>query len=459
MKTRLKLIPVLLILLAAVAGGAWFLAGQPRVPADWLTRVSLTRGQEGPLAASGFIEAEETSISSEVGGRIKAVHADEGDEVMAGQVLIELDDALLRAQLEVAEAAVDVARAGLARVKAGVPEPEIKRAEALVRQAEVARDVARQAWEDAVAARDEPQSLDGRIIAAQGQLALAEAELEQAIALKESLEAGKEQVANTLDSLKRGIKVTLTVPGVGEVTKTVHGTEKQLDELKYQHGLLTNQWWAAWEAVNMAQIRRDGAARNLAFLQGVRDEPLTLEAQVVAARGRYEAAEAAVQTAKAQLDALRAGARSEEVQVAEAEVRQAEAARDTLLAQLEKTQLKAPRAGLVVERAVHAGEMALPGASLLTLADLDSVTLTVYIPVDAIGRVEVGQPATVTVDAFPGRAFHGTVSYISPEAEFTPKNVQTREERVKQVFAVKIRLPNPDHALKPGMPADAVIGE
>lgn len=459
MKQKRKLIPVLMVLLITVAGVLWFLRGQPTVPVDWLARLGLGRPQEGRLVASGFIEAEEVAISSEVGGRIKAIHVDEGDEVSEGQVLIELDDALLRAQLEVAEAAVELARAGLARVKAGVPETEIRRAEALVRQAEVARDVARQGWEDAVAARDNPQSLDGQIVAARGQLAVAQAELEQAIASKDALEAGKEQVGSALDTLTRGIEVTLSVPGVGEVTRTIRGTEEQLDELKYQHGLLTNQWWAAWEAVNMAQARRDGVARNLAQLQAMREEPLSLEAQVVAARGRYEVAEAAVQTARAQLEALRAGATIEQVQVAEAELRQAEAARDRLLTQLEKMQLKAPRAGLVVERVAHAGEMALPGASLLTLANLDNVTLTVYVPTNAIGRLRVGQPATVTVDAFPERAFSGTVIYIASEAEFTPKNVQTQEERVKQVFGVKIRLPNPDHALKPGMPADAVIGE
>jgi multidrug resistance efflux pump len=79
------------------------------------------------------------------------------------------------------------------------------------------------------------------------------------------------------------------------------------------------------------------------------------------------------------------------------------------------------------------------------------------VPENQIGQVQIGQPVSVTVDAYPERVFPGAVSFIAGQAEFTPKNVQTREERVNMVFAVKVQLPNSDHALKPGMPADAVI--
>ncbi|HID86124.1 MAG TPA: efflux RND transporter periplasmic adaptor subunit, partial [Anaerolineae bacterium] len=165
----------------------------------------------------------------------------------------------------------------------------------------------------------------------------------------------------------------------------------------------------------------------------------------------------AVAVARAQLEALRAGPTEEQVAVAQAQVRQAEAALKTLQVQLEKMTLKAPRDGLVVERLVHVGEMAAPGMPLLKIADLNQVELTIYIPEIDIGRVRVGQTVEVTVDSFPGRIFTGKVVFIASQAEFTPKNVQTKEERVSLVFAVKARIPNPDHALKPGMPADAVI--
>ena len=99
----------------------------------------------------------------------------------------------------------------------------------------------------------------------------------------------------------------------------------------------------------------------------------------------------------------------------------------------------------------------MPGAPQIKLGDLDNLTLTVYVPQDQIGKIELGQPVSVTVDAYPGRTFMGAVKFIASQAEFTPKNVQTKEQRVSMVFAVQVRLPNPDHALKPGMPADAVL--
>jgi HlyD family secretion protein len=93
----------------------------------------------------------------------------------------------------------------------------------------------------------------------------------------------------------------------------------------------------------------------------------------------------------------------------------------------------------------------------MTVANLDEVKLTVYIPENRYGRIRLGQRVTAEVDSFPGKTYEGEVIYISSEAEFTPRNVQTKEERVNTVFAVKILIPNPEHELKPGMPADATI--
>ena len=147
----------------------------------------------------------------------------------------------------------------------------------------------------------------------------------------------------------------------------------------------------------------------------------------------------------------------EQIAAVEAQVQMARATLEALQVQADKFTLKAPISGLVLERPVHMGEVAMPGAPLMTLADLDKVTLTIYVPEGELGKVRIGQPVAVTVDAYPGRVFTGTVTFIASQAEFTPRNVQTQEERVNMVFAMKVKLPNPDHALKPGMPADAVI--
>ena len=104
------------------------------------------------------------------------------------------------------------------------------------------------------------------------------------------------------------------------------------------------------------------------------------------------------------------------------------------------------------------GETVRPGAPLLTLANLDRVTLTTYVPESDIARAKVGQRVVVTVDSYPDREFQGKIAHIATEAEFTPRNVQTQEERVNMVFAVKVELPNPGAELKPGMPADAILG-
>jgi multidrug efflux pump subunit AcrA (membrane-fusion protein) len=134
---------------------------------------------------------------------------------------------------------------------------------------------------------------------------------------------------------------------------------------------------------------------------------------------------------------------------------QAQAALDALNVQRQKHSLQAPITGLVVEKIAHEGEIVLTGATLLTLADLSAVDLTVYVPEPDLGKVLLDQSVEVSVDSFPDEVFSGQVVWISDEAEFTPKNIQTKEERVNTVFAVKVRIPNPDHKLKPGMPADA----
>jgi len=116
---------------------------------------------------------------------------------------------------------------------------------------------------------------------------------------------------------------------------------------------------------------------------------------------------------------------------------------------------RSPISGTVLVKAIEIGELASPGSPVCTLADLDSVNLMVYLPEDKVGQASLGQEVKVTVDSYPNVDFKGKVTYISSQAEFTPKSIQTKDERVTQVFGVKIVINNQDGKLKPGMPADA----
>jgi len=382
----------------------------------------------GTIEASGTIEAEEVVIASEFGGRVAEIQADEGDEVEAGQVLIRLDGDLVEAQMGEAEALVASARANLARVEAGPRPGEIATAEALLEQAIAARDGAQRGWQDTVALRDNPQELNAQIDEARTQVELAERGVSQAQAQVRTLEIQRDAHA-----------------GAGD------------DDSKTRYEALDQQVKAAQVAVGIAEEQLAGARTHLENLMGMRNNPIPLNTTVNQAKARYEDAVAAVQVAQASLDALLAMPTAEEVAVAQAQVGQAEAASGMLQVQLEKMTLYSPLSGLVSNRAIHVGETASPGATLMTVASLDEVKLTVYIPENRYGRIQLGQSVSVEVDSFPGKVYLGEVMYISSQAEFTPRNVQTKEERVNTVFAVKILIPNPEHDLKPGMPADATI--
>jgi HlyD family secretion protein len=382
----------------------------------------------GAIEASGTIEAEEVIVASEFGGRVEEILADEGDEVELGQALIHLDTQLLEAQTGQAEAAVSAAEANLARVESGARPGEIATAEAFVDQAIVARDGAERAWKDAVALRNNPQQLNAQIDEARTQVELAQRGVAQAQAQLQTVVIQRDAYA-----------------GAGD------------DRSKTRYAALDQQARAAEAAVAIAEETQAGAQTQLENLLQMHDNPVSLNMAVNQAKAQHDDASAAVGVAQASLDALSARPTPEEVAVAQAQVSQARAALGILQVQLEKMTLYSPLSGLVSNRSIYAGETASPGATLMTIANLDEVKLTVYIPENRYGRISLGQAVDVQVDSFPAKVYQGQVVYISSEAEFTPRNVQTKEERVNTVFAVKILIPNPEHDLKPGMPADATI--
>lgn len=322
-----KLIPISILLVAAIAAGIYFYPRFVKKPAP-----------ANELTLSGNIEAHESLISFKVQGRIVELPAQEGEQVQQGALLARLEDADFRQRVHIDEANVDVRRSNLDLTMAGTREQEVK--------------------------------------ASQQAVIDAQADLEQ----------------------------------------------KKLDNDRAQ------QLFAKDE---IAAQDRDQAATALK----------RAEASLKAAEQRYnEAAE---------------GSRKEDIAIARANLAAANANLGLSRIDESYTTLRAPSTGVIAVRQAELGEVVVPGSPVVTLDDLDHIWLRAYIAEPDLGRIQWGQDATITTDSFPGKQYHGRISFISPDAEFTPKSVQTYTERVTLVYRIKIDIDNPNHELKPGMPADA----
>lgn len=171
----------------------------------------------------------------------------------------------------------------------------------------------------------------------------------------------------------------------------------------------------------------------------------------------FKRAEADFKAAEQRYNEAVEGSRKEDIAIARANLAEADA--DLGLSRIDEsyTTLHAPSNGVITVREAELGEVVGPGSPVVTLADLDHIWLRAYIAETDLERIHWGQEATITTDTYPGKQYHGRISFISPDAEFTPKSVQTYKERVTLVYRIKIDIDNPNHELKPGMPADAHI--
>ena len=196
------------------------------------------------------------------------------------------------------------------------------------------------------------------------------------------------------------------------------------------------------------------------------DEVLQARAEVSVAQERYFAALDFLRT-------LQTGDQSTGVAAAEGAMKQTQAAAgqaqkaveqaqanlNLIDAQIAKLIVYAPADGTVLTRNVEPGEFVQPGATVFALANLENLTITVYVPEDRYGEISLGQQADVNVDSFPGVTFSAQVTYIADTAEYTPRNVQTVEGRSATVYAIKLKVDDPEGKLKPGMPADVKFAE
>ena len=211
---------------------------------------------------------------------------------------------------------------------------------------------------------------------------------------------------------------------------------------------------AALEQAN-ADLRR--LEPDVARLRDLQQQGILSLRDYQATQAAFEAARGKVRQADQQYTLVRIGPRKEDLDQARARFEQAQQALALARTQLGYATLTAPVSGVILSKNIEPMEYVAPGTSVVTMADLGQVWLRAYLEESDLGRVKVGQKAFVTTDTYPGKRYEGRVSFIASEAEFTPKSVQTRKERAKLVYRIKIDLPNPAMELKPGMPADAEI--
>ena len=231
--------------------------------------------------------------------------------------------------------------------------------------------------------------------------------------------------------------------------------EAHLDLLK--SGYRKEDVRKAQEALQESEIVFENAKREYERVQKLyadkvapEDTRDSLETNYKSARKRYERALQDYQM-------LQSGYRAEDISAGQAVRDSAQAAVDLARRRIRDATIESPCRGVVSEKYIEPGELVSVGSILFSIIDLQDMWIMAYVSEKNLGKVKPGQPAAVSVDSFPGRTFPGKVIYISPEAEFTPKNIQTKEERVKLVYGVKVKLQNSEELLKPGMPADVTI--
>jgi HlyD family secretion protein len=357
--------------------------------------------QSAAIHYSGTIEADEANLSFQVSGRVESVLADEGDKVEIGQILAHLDQSEFLARRNQVREELGRSVEGVERIKAvldlqrmTLPD-EVARAEAAVKSLQATLEELETGYRHQEVER-------GRLAMEQARLAMEK--------------AGKDR--DRFNELKKR----------GAISEK----ERESAELAYETA--------------EREYARTRKAYDL-LKEGPRIESIRT------ARARLSEGQAALRQARNNLGQTEITER--ELDGAQAQVRAASAALELAEIQLGHTLLKAPFPGTVTSRNLEPGEVVSPGREVISLADLSRIDLKIYVGETEIGKVHPGQAAEVRIDTFPGKTYEGRVTFVSPQAEFTPKIIQTHKERVKLVYLVKISIPNPQLELKPGMPADA----
>jgi HlyD family secretion protein len=347
----------------------------------------------GVIAVSGRIEGDDSAVAAKISGRIREISVREGDQVEAGQVIAVLDDEQVRAREQQAEAMV---RQAEARVR--LAQHQITVLNEQVRQNQIGVDQSR-------------ADAQGKVSEAEGRLAAAEAQLAQAQASYTQAKWDREAFARLFQ-------------------------RELIAEQEARRAQSTEEAQAAVVAAARRQV--EAASGALVAAKANLANPAIRSSQVAAVQGQILQAQADIAAAQAEAERARA------------QLQEARANRQDL-------KIIAPFAGTVATRTAEPGEVVMAGTPVITLLNMAEVYLRAFVPEGQIGRVKVSQPARVFLDSSPNQPVDAYVLRVDPKASFTPENTYFREDRVKQVVGVKLRLRGAVGFAKPGMPADGEI--
>ncbi len=473
-RPNLHLALPLLLLLAFFGLGGWYLDARRSSERNTL---------------SGFFESQPTEVSSRLGGRVARILVNEGDTVRAGQPLVVLEATPAREDTAAREAAAEQARQALRETVNGPRPQDIRKQEEAVAEAEANLDRLRNG------------PLPEEIHQARARLEQAEAQYRKALAGSrpqeiEEARAAERNARAHLAQMQRG----LTPEEKAEAKARLDAADTQLDlarkdaaryALLYQDGAISRQQYDQSQAnLHDAEAkRREQAEAWKRAEEGTPPEELEQARQsylqakaalaLVAAGSRpedIEAARASAAEARQALRLLERGARREDIEAAQARLAQArvalaelragnrreqiaqsraaaQSARDTARgaqANLAERIVRAPESGVVERIPVAIGDLVASGAMVVRMSDPNNIWLRIYVPEAELAQVRVGSGAELRVDGVPGPVA-AYVESVATQGEFTPANLQSPEERGKQVFAVRLRLRHPDPRIKAGM--------
>ncbi len=423
-----------------------------------LTVVGCAPTQSPALQASGQIEATEIAVAPELSGRVTDVLVSEGDTVKAGDPLLKLDDSLLQSEKQSAQAALDSAKANVTAAQVALDAAQLQYYltldAALADEASTRIDL----WDES-----KPTEFDLPV------WYFSKAERMQAT--QDEVDAAKQALEDAMTKLsdtekKAGSADFIAVEAA--LVKARVAFQNAKDVLDKTNGTSDGQ-----SLRDAAQVLYDEKKIDLEDAQQDYDDALTTDGAKDVMEARIDAivAQETYDSALDKLRALQTGENSPEVQTAAKAVDQAQAQLDlakTSVAaaqanldmidtQMNQLTVYAPMDGVILTRSIHVGEVAQAGAATLTIADLTKLTVTVYLSEDRYGEVNVGDEVSFTADSFPKETFAATVTRIADQAEFTPRNVQTKEERQTTVYAIELEVDSPNGKLKPGMPVDVTF--